>query len=180
MMFAGPSHAPDVVMTSDASGRWGCGAYSGGDWFMLPWTSTMQEHHITVKELAPIVVAAVEWGPRWRGKTILARCDNAAVVAIVNSGSSKNPQAMNLMRCLTFLSARLEFRVKAAHIKGIHNTLADALSRDNLSLFRACYPQGNKEPTPISATVLDLVLLQEPDWMARSWTEQWTSTWATP
>ena len=171
---------PEVTLTSDASGNWGCGAYAGKAWFMLPWSGPIQSLHITVKELAPIVVAAIIWGEHWRGMTVLARCDNMAVVAIVNSGTARDPQTMNLMRCLTFIAAKRDFRMRAAHIKGTHNTLADALSRDNLKLFRSQFPQAEQEPTPIPAAVLDLLLLHEPDWMARDWTEQWTSTWATP
>ena len=154
MMFAGRQQDPDVVVTSDASGNWGCGAYTGDNWFILPWTGAIREFHITVKELAPIVVAAINWGRGWKGKTILARCDNMAVVAIINSGTSKNPQAMNLMRCLSFLCATWEFRMQSAHISGVHNIVADALSRDNLSLFRSCYPQANPDPTPIPMAVV--------------------------
>ena len=62
----------------------------------------------------------------------MSRCDNTAVVGIVNSDSSKNPKAMHLMRCLTFLAAKMHFRVRATHIRGVDNILADALSRDNL------------------------------------------------
>ena len=146
MMFATPKTDPDITLTSDASGNWGCRAYPGCEWFMLPWAGPIRELHITIKELAPIVVAAVIWGPKWKGKTILARCDNVAVVAIVNSGTSKNPQAMNLIRCLSFLSAIWEFRVRATHLSGIQNTLADALSRDNLPLFCAWRPAPSAHP----------------------------------
>ena len=34
--------------------------------------------HLTIKELAPIVVAASIWWQEWKGKTVLALCDNAA------------------------------------------------------------------------------------------------------
>ena len=36
LMTANSREVPDMVLTSDASGNWGCGAYSGGKWFMLP------------------------------------------------------------------------------------------------------------------------------------------------
>ena len=133
--------------------------------------------HITVKELTPIVLAAMVWGINWQGRTILARCDNAAVVGIVNSDSSKNPKAMHLMRCLTFLAAKMHFRVRATHIRGVDNILADALSRDNLSLFRTIFPQAHPHPFPVPEEALDLVLLREPNWIARDWTEQWISMW---
>ena len=37
IMFASPKPEPDILLTSDASGSWGCGVYTGGEWFMLPW-----------------------------------------------------------------------------------------------------------------------------------------------
>ena len=50
---------------------------------------------------------------------------------------------------------------------------ADALSRDNIQLFRSCCPQANSQGTAVSPEVLDAVLLQDPDWMAKDWTELW-------
>lgn len=44
----------------------------------------MQEAHITIKELVPIVLAVAVWGKEWHGLTVQARCDNSAVVAILN------------------------------------------------------------------------------------------------
>ena len=42
----------------------------------------LEEVHITAKELLPIVLGVAMWGPLWKGLSI---CDNATVVAIVNS-----------------------------------------------------------------------------------------------
>lgn len=83
----------EVSIISDASGSWGCGAMNGREWFQLQWAGhgTSREQNITVKELLPIVLATALWGPGWSGKTVRAQCDNAAVVAIVNSGSSREP-----------------------------------------------------------------------------------------
>ena len=120
------------------------------------------------------------WGKEWKGESVLARCDNTAVVAIVNSGTSRNPQAMHLRRCLAFLAARMDFNIRAAHIRGVDNVAADALSRDNAQLFRSCYPQADPQETAVSPEVLDAVLLQDPDWMAKDWTELWRSTLARP
>ncbi len=57
---------------------------------MVPWTAMYIHHHITVKELAHIVVSALVWGSSWRGKTVLSRCDNAAVVAIIGAAPPLN------------------------------------------------------------------------------------------
>ncbi len=48
---------PQVAVTSDASGPWGCGAFtSGGKWFQLRFPECWSDLHITVKELLPIVL----------------------------------------------------------------------------------------------------------------------------
>ena len=82
--------SPKVMMTSDASGSWGCGAFtSAGEWFQLEFPESWNDIHITVKELLPIVIGAAVWGCQWKGLTVTCQCDNAAVVAVVNSGKSK-------------------------------------------------------------------------------------------
>ena len=43
------------------------------------------------------------WGHQWKGRSVQCFTDNAATVAITNSGRSKNQLAMHLMRCLYFL-----------------------------------------------------------------------------
>ena len=48
---------PVAVVTSDASGHWGCGAFtSSGDWFQFQWPRSWEPVHITVKELLPVVI----------------------------------------------------------------------------------------------------------------------------
>ena len=81
---------PDMECTSDASGNWGCGAYCGDVWFQIQWDEVTKQKHITIKELIPIVLAAALWDKRWSGKSVRVQCDNAAVVAVINSGSSKD------------------------------------------------------------------------------------------
>ena len=128
--------APTVVLTSDASGSWGCVAYTSDSWwFQLRLPESWRDTHITVKELLPIVIGAAVWGSTWRGLTVSCRCDNAAVVAIVNSGRSKVEKVMHLMRCLSFFLARWEVSLVCCHTPGILNGVADALSRDALSSF---------------------------------------------
>ena len=107
MMTNHPRRAPEAVITSDASGNWGCGAFSSdSNWFQLQWPNTWSSIHITVQELVPIVIACALWGKKWQEKSIRCVCDNAVVVAIVNSGSSKDTLVMVLpaffKRCLSY------------------------------------------------------------------------------
>ena len=166
-------------ITSDASGGWGCVAYSGTEWFMLQWVGPIADCHITAKEMVPVVIAAVIWGNSWRGKTVRVWSDNAAVVSTINSGVSRNQDTMHLARCLAFITAKLELHLVASHISGVRNVLADALSRDNLPLFRSLYPQANPRPTPISDSLLDLLLVSRPDWTSRGWTVLWNTIFFT-
>ena len=144
-----------VLMVSDASGSWGCGALHGQDWFQLKWEGLGEsiQQNITIKELPSIVIAAAMRGKRWTGSTVRAQCDNTAVVEIVNSGSSQEPEAMYLRRCLAFLEAQFQFYIWATHIRGCDNLLADALSRNKTSLFHSLSPgeQGSCANTSVVA-----------------------------
>ena len=94
-----PRSSPQAVITSDASGNWGCGAFSS----MVPvamaeFVECSEYHSQGARTNCP--------SSCYMGKTVarevssLCVCDNAAVVAIVNSGSSKDSLVMHLMRCL--------------------------------------------------------------------------------
>ena len=167
---------PDSLLTSDASGNWGCGAFSDDRWFQLQWAGETVSLHITVKELIPIVIATAVWGGEWQGKTVRVLCDNEAVVNIINSGSSKCPEAMHLMRCLAFISARFQVHLFASHIKGVDNPIADALSRNNMPLFRLQHSRANIASTPIPQPLIKLLLETKPDWLSQAWTALWRDT----
>ena len=125
---------PQETVVSDASGHWGCGAVCGREWFQLSWEQCerARQWSIMPKELLPIVVGAVVWRSRWSGKAVRVRCDNMTVVATLKSGSCKEPTAMHLRQCLAFVEAREQITLRAEHIKGVDNTVTDALSRNSL------------------------------------------------
>ena len=161
---------PAGTITSDASGRWGCGAFTEeGEWFQFCWPASWADVHITAKELLPIVVACAVWGHKWRGATVRCLCDNAAVVAIVRSGTSKDSLVMHLMRCLFFFTASHQLLLLPHHLPGRENTAADHLSRDALPLFLQIVPQAEEHPTPLSEELMAALVTQRPDWMSESW-----------
>ena len=75
---------------------------------------------------------------------------------------------MHLLRCLFFFSASFEFRIYAKHIRGKHNELADALSRNNLRLFQELRPTV-AQPTPIPSQLVELLITTKPDWLSQDW-----------
>lgn len=170
MMQAIVQKRPEAVITSDASGNWGCGAFSSqGCWFQLQWPQQWANVHITIKELLPIVVACAVWGSNWRGQTIQCICDNAAVVAIINSGRSKDKLAMHILRCLFFFTAHFNVSLFAQHLPGRENVAADALSRDNLPLFLQQVPRAKRDPTLLPQELVQALILHQPDWTSVSW-----------
>ena len=163
-----PSGPPTVHSYSDASGSYGCGAVvPNGAWFNLRWPVTFAGIDIVVKELVPVVLSAVMWGPFWKGQHVLFHIDNMAVVQVVEKLSAYDPRLCHMLRCLYFYSAHFQFTFSATHIPGVQNIAADALSRHNLTLFRTLYPQLQQHTVPPS--LVNLYLGQPPDWNSTAW-----------
>ena len=79
MIYCRQKELSQGTLVSDASGSWGCGAFFRDKSFQLEWAGNLKNVHISVKELAPIAVAAAIWGPEWSTRSIEVKCDNAAV-----------------------------------------------------------------------------------------------------
>ena len=168
--------APDHEVWSDASGSWGAGAFWTSEWFQLQWFPPLSDQQIAIKEFIPIVLASALWGDQWQGTTVRANCDNEAVVAVINSGYSREPFISHLLRCIFFFSAKYEFTLTAAHVPGRLNTLADAISRNNASYFISSYSQANKQPTQVPLEFISKLFVEKPDWISNTWTRWFHST----
>ena len=164
-----PAVTPSFEITSDASGHWGCGAWSRRSWFQFEWPDVARHHHITFKELFAVVFACATWGRQWRGTRVHCRCDNQAAVCAIAGRSCRDPSLMHLLRCLFFVEAWFNFDLVAVHISGVSNTLADDLSRNALPRFLSKAPHMDPVPTPISPQ-LPLLLLEPGDWTSPVWT----------
>lgn len=173
-----PSDAP-LLLVSDASGTWGCGAFHGNGWFQLQWPDSWAPVSIAPKELVPIVVAATLWGPQWAGKHVQCLCDNGAVVSAVNKGAAKDPILSHLLRIVAFLAAILDMRITARHLPGTKNAAADALSRNNLRLFLSLNPQASPVPAIIPPELRELMFNYHLRWTSPSWMPLLTSSWET-
>ena len=176
MMLPLRQQNPEVILTSDASGSWGCGAYCcNGQWLQYQWSHLTAGYDITAKELLPIVFGAAIWGRDWKDKSVLCRCDNEAVVHIINTGTSRDPIAMGLMHCLFFITAKFNLLLSAAHIAGANNELADALSRNKRTLFLSNYPQAIPHGSAVPDSLVNLLVDSRMDWTLPSWSSRFTS-----
>lgn len=168
--------ASEVHFATDASGQFGCGAVWAPAWFQIKWSDTsrgsyvkLENESITFKELLPIVVAGIIWGPAWHGKTVTVHCDNQGAVSVVNSGYSRVPEIMHLLRCLFFIRATFQFTLWAVYLPGRENALADAISRDNLSVLFTQVPQSVEQRFPVPQAIQSLLLEKQPDWTSMDW-----------
>ena len=91
-------------------------------------------------------MACALWGREWAGCTVLAQCDNEAVVADINGGITKK-MTLCIYFDVSFSSLPLQNTCKA-YILSKNNQLADALSRNNLCLFQELRPTV-AQPKPI-------------------------------
>ena len=168
------SHDNDIILTTDASGSWGCGAWCGTAWFQLQWNAKSQCLQIAVKELIPVLIASFLWGDKWRGHNVLLYCDNEAVVLILNKRYSKDPYMAHMLRTLFFVEAQFQFQLKATHIPGSHNVLADCLSRNQVAKFRTQHPNADIFPSCIPLSLLQWLLDLQVDWTSETWTQRFS------
>lgn len=83
------------------------------------------EHH--TKEVTPHCPCLLSLGPGWWGSAV--KFNNTGAVAVINSGYSRVPQIMHVLRCLFFILAYFQISVHAVHMPGQHNRIPDAISR---------------------------------------------------
>ena len=144
---------------TDASGPGiGFGGFFDGSWFQGKWPDEQfsKSHSIAWLEFFPIIVAVVLWGHSLQGKRIVLRCDNEAVVAIINKQSSKCPQIMRLLRFFVLQCLKNSVVFSARHVAGRNNDVADALSRFQMQKFWKIAPGAKPEGLPVPAFLWDL------------------------
>lgn len=154
--FLSPEWAPlpDFQMSSDASGTIGYGAIFTSHWFTGSWSASQLHLSIAYKELFPIVIAANLWGHLWSSRRAEFLSDNKAVVDILQSGTSKDPNLMILLRYLLLMAARHSFTFTATHVQGKSNHVADALSRFQFQRFRQLAPHADQVATTVPQSVV--------------------------
>ena len=65
---------------------------------------------------------------------------------------------MQLIRHLLSAAARFNFTFTSQHIPGVHNNIADALSRFDWQEFRRLAPMALPHPVPIAPQLWELLI----------------------
>ena len=144
-----------MLLYTDAASSVGWGAYWSGRWIQARWSPEEDKRNIAWKELFAIAAAVNTWGHLWARKKVLFHCDNQAVVDIWKTGTTKSSDIMALVRMLYFCAARYNIHVIVTHIAGVNNSIADALSRYQVTRFQQLAPHA--------APQLDII----PAWLAQ-------------
>lgn len=163
--FNGKTPFPELIWSNndtlqlftDSCGSCGGGAFFNNHWTVLVWPSTWDlelRRDITYLELIPILVAIWLWSEQLAAKKLLINTDNMALVHIVNSKSSKTDRVMSLIRPLVLICLKHNIQIKATHIIGYKNSIADSISRFQWQRFRTLAPHADPFPTQIPPALL--------------------------
>ena len=143
----------EINMCSDAS-KIGFGATYGSKWIQARWPEAWTKLHIAILELYPIYVIVAMFSHLIRNSNILFYCDNSAVVSIINKQSSTDNTIMSIMRPLVLILMKDNIYLRAKHLPGIDNILADKISR--FQVDAQLLQQYGMQPEPL--TIPDCLL----------------------
>lgn len=134
LMSLGSWGTPDEIFSSDACLQ-GCGGFWKGNFYHTEFPPEILEKnlHIGALEMLALVIGLRLWARYFRHLKIMIFCDNLSTCIAVNSGKTRCLFLQACLRELCFLAAVNEFEIKACHISGQDNRLADHLSRWNIN-----------------------------------------------
>jgi hypothetical protein len=135
---------------TDAAGSLGFGAVFGNHWCYGEWPESWLHSNIAFLEFYPIVLSLYLWGHEMQNRCILFFTDNEALVHVINKQSCRDRSLMFFVRKLVLICLKNNIVFKAKHVRGVHNTLADALSRLQVQTFKRLAPAfTDQHPTEI-------------------------------
>ncbi len=118
-----------AVVYTDASAK-GWGATFNGHAVSGVWTGPQLHWHINCLELLAVHLALNRLKRRLRGKHVLVRTDSTAIDAYINrQGGLRSRRMSQLARHLLLWSRKHLRSLRAIHIPGLLNRIADELSR---------------------------------------------------
>ena len=112
----------------------GCGGVSSDQYFHTEFPRFISEQDLAIHKLEflAVLVGARIWGAKFRGLRIRIFCDNQSVVDVINSSKTKDSFMATCLRELWLVASTFEFELRAVHLPGEENRVADWLSRWHL------------------------------------------------
>ena len=105
----------------------------GGRWQNFVYHLKLVQHYKNLSivhfEMINILVALRIFVRLWHRKHVLIKCDNDAVVQVLQTGKTRDPFLATVARNIWFESAIADVSLSYVHIRGRDNKVADTLSR---------------------------------------------------
>ena len=107
----------------------GLGAVYQNQVYSIQIPKNFENYTIVHLEMLNILVALRVWRQQWPGSKILLKCDNQAVVSVLNSGRTQDLTLGAMARNISMLLAIHDVELQVIHILGSDIKIADLLSR---------------------------------------------------
>ena len=107
----------------------GLGAIYRNQVYAFPIPQYCDSFSIVHLEMLNILVAIRVWGNVWKHQHILIKCDNQAVVSVLNSGKTQDLTLAGIARNIMMEMSEQDIDLQVIHILGVENKVADLLSR---------------------------------------------------
>ena len=123
-----------ITLKTDASSSWGWGGYvTGGMSAQGTWSPAQKLYHINWLEMMAVWLCLQKLLRHVRQKSVLLRSDNMTVVSYVNKeGGTRSPSLCMLTWQVLLWCRDHTIQLRAVHIAGVDNLLADLLSRERV------------------------------------------------
>ena len=97
--------------------------------YHLPLIRGFRNLDIVHLEMINIVLALRLFAQFWAGTRKLIKCDNDAVVKVLNAGKARDPYLGACARNMWYMAALSDIDLQYVHVLGKNNVVADLLSR---------------------------------------------------
>ena len=105
----------------------------GGRWenfiYHLPLPRGFRNLDIVHLEMINIFLALRIFANFWKGRRVLVKCDNDAVVKVLNAGRARDPYFGACARNIWYMAALSDIDLQYVHVLGKNNMVDDLLSR---------------------------------------------------
>jgi hypothetical protein len=124
-----------VTLVTDASTSWGWGGFLvQGPFAQGQWTDSERSRHINWLELMAVLKCLISLKDKVAGKSVLLQTDNTSVVCYVNKQGGTRSAALCYLAWDVWMWCQEQgVTLRAVHLAGASNTLADMLSRKAVS-----------------------------------------------
>ena len=120
----------DVILSTDSC-LVGCGGICGTEYFHVSFPAAISDLQLPIHslEMLAVLLGVRVWGHRLQGMRLQIYCDNKPAVCVINSSRTKDAFLATCIRELWLEVSKYGFELRALHLPGEENRVADWLSR---------------------------------------------------